>query len=321
MQCDRTSGSAPCCTPDAAGIRKVSAPPVVQARVSARLRDQVEATMARIKGGFFEMGGRVSRYAADLDGPPRRVAVSDFSIARVVVTNAMFAAFVAETGYRTTAEREGWSFVFHLFLGAPKNHVMAPPQTPWWRQVKGATWWAPEGPGSGVDERQDHPVTHVSWEDTQAFCKFTGTRLPTEAEWEYAARGGRKRAKYPWGNDPLPNGQHRHNVWQGNFPLENSAEDGFAGTAPVDTYEPNGFGLFNMTGNVWEWCADWFGSLPAAKHPPVRNPRGANSGDRKVMRGGSYLCHPDYCERFYVHSRSHNTPESSTGNIGFRVAR
>ena len=311
---------AACCAPAADTARKGIAAPAVRRQASAHLKDAVAATLVPIKGGFFEMGGRTSRYEADLDSPARRVAVSDFRIARFTVTNAIFAAFVAETGYRTTAEREGWSFVFHLFLDRPQDHILAPAHTPWWRQVPGATWSAPEGPGSTLDNRQDHPVTHISWQDAQAFCDFTGTRLPSEAEWEYAARGKRKHARFPWGNDPAPKGQHRHNVWQGTFPMENTAEDGFAGTAPVGTYAPNDFGLFNMTGNVWEWCADWFGPLPDAKHPPLRDPKGAATGDRKVMRGGSHLCHPSYCERFYVHSRSHNTPDSSTGNIGFRIA-
>lgn len=276
--------------------------------------------MIPLKGGFFEMGARRSKYAADLDSPPRRVALSEYQMAKFTVTNGMFARFIEESGYRTTAEREGWSFVFHLMLADPQAHSNAPAGTPWWRQVMGACWSAPEGPGSDIHKRADHPVTHVSWDDAQAFCDFTQTRLPTEAEWEFAARAARKHAKYPWGNQVTPNGQHRHNVWQGNFPLENTAEDGFAGTAPVDAFAPNDFGFHNMTGNVWEWCADGFGPLPYARHPPLRDPKNNADTARKVIRGGSYLCHPSYCERFYVHSRSHNTADSSTGNTGFRLA-
>lgn len=310
----------PCCAPKATGQRATKAAPALQSRASDDLRAALAQMMIPLKGGFFEMGARRSRYAEDLDSPPRRVAVSPFRLARFAVTNAIFARFIAESGYRTTAEREGWSFVFHLFLNEPKAHINAPAGTPWWRQVTDACWSAPEGPGTDTNARADHPVTHVSWDDAQAFCAFTDTRLPTEAEWEFAARAKRKHARYPWGTDATPKGEHRHNVWQGRFPMENTAEDGFAGTAPVDAFAPNDFGFSNMTGNVWEWCADGFGPLPEAQHPPLRDPEGRSDAPRKVMRGGSYLCHPSYCERFYVHSRSHNTPDSSTGNIGFRLA-
>lgn len=309
-----------CCSPQAEGARRAVAAPALQTSASDDLVAEVTKLMVPIKGGFFEMGARRSKYAEDLDSPPRRVAVSGFSMGRIVVTNALFARYIAESGYRTTAEREGWSFVFHLFLNDPKTHINAPTGTPWWRQVKGACWSAPEGPGTDTAARPDHPVTHVSWDDALAFCAFTGTRLPTETEWEYAARGRRKHAKFPWGNAATDGGRHRHNVWQGDFPMENTDKDGFAGTAPADAFTANDFGLFNMTGNVWEWCADGFGPLPEARHPPLRDPKGHPNAARKVMRGGSHLCHPSYCERFYVHSRSHNTPDSSTGNIGFRLA-
>lgn len=304
-------------------VNTISAPlenhPELQFGASCEFQALLAADMVYIRGGFSEMGTRRSRYAQDRDGPPRRVAVSDFSICRFAITNHIFARFVEETGYRTTAEREGWSFVFEGHLDRPEDYKVSPPHTPWWRQVHGACWKAPEGARSGLDTRENHPVTHVSWHDAVAFCQFTGMRLPREAEWEFAARGGLKQAKYPWGNASHPEGAHRHNVWQGQFPKLDTAEDGYAGTSPVDAFAPNGFGLHNMTGNVWEWCADWFGGLPPKKHRPLRDPKGPDQGPGRVTRGGSFMCHESYCERYFVHSRTFNTSDSSTSHTGFRV--
>lgn len=266
------------------------------------------------------MGAPRTRYAADLDGPRRRVRVSGFALSATTVTNRQFAAFVTESGYRTTAEREGWSFVFAGFLPDPSRYPRHAPGTPWWRLVQGADWAHPEGPGSDASDRPGHPAVHVSWDDAVAFASFTGTRLPTEAEWELAARGGLKGARFPWGNALVTGGVDRQNVWQGNFPGETAARAGQSGTCDALFYPANAFGLHNMTGNVWEWVSDWFGPLPPARMPPVLDPRGAPTGDRKVMRGGSHLCHASYCERYFVHSRTSNTPDSSTGHIGFRVA-
>lgn len=290
--------------------------PKADAETQARLR----AELVQIPGGIFEMGARKSTYPADQDSPRAKVKLSPFLIAPHAVSNARFAAFVQATGYVSVAEREGWSFVFHLFLDDPANWPVSPPGLPWWRKVEGACWAAPRGPGSDWSEISDHPAVHITWSDALAYCTWAGLRLPREAEWERAARGGLARMKFPWGNALTPGGVHRMNIWQGAFPGSNSAEDGYAGTAPVDAYAPNGYGLYNMTGNVWEWVADYFGPLPRPAKTPVLDPSGPASGDWRVQRGGSHLCHASYCDRYHVHSRSSNDPDSSTGNAGFRVA-
>ncbi len=259
-------------------------------------------------------------YDADGESPVHRVHVDAFEMAPVAVTNAWFSEFVAATGYETEAEQFGWSYVFAGFLPDRFPATRGVADAPWWRQVFGASWSHPEGPQSGIEIRGNHPVTHVSWNDAVAFCQWSGTRLPTEAEWEFAARGGREASHFPWGDALIPDGKHRMNVWQGTFPEQNRAADGYSGTAPADAFPPNGFGLHNMTGNVWEWCSDWF-DPGYYGHSPVENPVGAAEGTGRVMRGGSYLCHKSYCNRYRVDSRSSNTPDSSAGNIGFRVAR
>jgi formylglycine-generating enzyme required for sulfatase activity len=189
---------------------------------------------------------------------------------------------------------------------------------PWWREVEGACWYQPEGPGSSIDTRADHPVVHVSWHDAMAYCRWAGARLPTDAEWECAARGGLHQNRFAWGDDLTPNGQHRCNIWQGRFPMLNSTDDGHYGTAPVDAFEPNGYGLFNVCGNVWEWCADWFDNHFSGAD--LNNPRGPVQGHRRVIRGGSFLCHESYCNRYRVAARSSNTPDATTSHTGFRCA-
>ncbi len=177
-----------------------------------------------------------------------------------------------------------------------------------------AYWFQPEGPGSTIDDRMDHPVIHVSWNDAKAFCDWAGKRLPTETEWEYAARGGLEQKKYPWGDELTPNGEHYCNIWQGDFPYKNTEEDGYLGTAPATSFPANGFGLYNVAGNVWEWCEDWFTN----RSDREIDAKQINNQTPKVMRGGSYLCHKSYCNRYRVAARSSNTMDSSTGNLGFR---
>jgi formylglycine-generating enzyme required for sulfatase activity len=276
--------------------------------------------MVEIPEGTFLMGTDDGGYPDDGEGPVHEVRLSAFAIDRYAVTNARFTEFVAATGHVTDAEKEGWSFVFAGLLPDDFPDTQAVAGANWWRKVDGAGWQRPEGPHSDLDGRAEHPVIHVSWLDAVAYCRWSGTRLPTEAEWERAARGGIEQAHFPWGDELEPGGVHRMNVFQGSFPAENAAADGWAGTCPVDAYEPNGFGLHNMTGNVWEWCRDWFDPR-FYRHSPRVDPKGPGRGTHRVMRGGSYLCHASYCHRYRVDARSANTPDSSTGNLGFRTAR
>jgi formylglycine-generating enzyme required for sulfatase activity len=275
-----------------------------------------------LAGAEFLMGDAFGEgYPADGELPVHAVRVDAFAIGTTPVTNAEFAAFVAATGHRTDAEAFGTSAVFHMALAARRQDILGTAAgTPWWLNVVGADWAHPGGRRSSWLEIQDHPVVHVSWRDAVAYCRWAGTRLPTEAEWEYAARGGHDGRRYAWGNDLTPNGEDRCNIWHGSFPLHNTVSDGFLTTAPVRSFPPNDLGLYEVAGNVWEWCADWF-SPSYYSASPRRNPRGPGSGSRRVIRGGSYLCHHSYCNRYRVAARSANTPDSSTGNCGFRVVR
>ena len=307
-----------CCAPSqpaSADAPQVASPSTVRTAVVVSTDG-----MVRLPGGAFTMGtDDRAGYPADGEGPARRVTLDPFWIDPLAVTNAGFAEFVDATAYVTDAERLGWSFVFAGLLPDDFPDTSAVAATPWWRQAFGATWRTPEGPQSGIDARADHPVVHISHQDALVYCHWAGKRLPAEAEWEYAARGGLEEKRYPWGDELTPGGDHQCNIWQGEFPRRNTLEDGHYGTAPVDAFPPNGFGLHNMSGNVWEWCADWF-SPDFHISGPRSNPAGPPFGTHRVIRGGSYLCHESYCFRYRVAARSANTPTSSTGNMGFRRA-
>jgi len=245
---------------------------------------------------------------------------SAFAIACFAVSNLQFGDFVRATGYTTDAERYGWSFVFAGLLPDDFKRGIAGgvADTPWWIPVPHAYWAQPEGPPSTVLDRLDHPVVHVSWNDAKAYCQWSGTRLPTEAEWEMATRGGLEHAIYPWGDELTPGGEHRCNIWQGDFPDRNTADDGYIGTSPVHAFAANDYGLHNAAGNVWEWCEDYF-SPRYHRITTARDPLHAEPSPNRSLRGGSFLCHESYCNRYRVAARSSNTPDSSSSNIGFRV--
>lgn len=263
-------------------------------------------------------------FEGDGETPVHRVELSPYSIDATSVTNDDFSKFVAATGYVTEAESFGFSAVFHLELTAAASDVLGHPAgTPWWLAVKDADWRHPGGRNSDIADRGDHPVVHVSWNDASAYCRWAGRRLPTEAEWEFASRGGLHAARFPWGNDLLTeSGDWQVNIWQGEFPSVNSRDDGHLATAPVRSYQPNGYGLWQTVGNVWEWCSDYFSAFTYrddATAELTRDPTGAVSGELRAMRGGSYLCHDSYCNRYRNAARSSNTADSSMGNAGFRT--
>ncbi|XP_054832210.1 formylglycine-generating enzyme [Eublepharis macularius] len=276
--------------------------------------------MALIPAGVFTMGTDEPAIQQDGEWPARRVHVGSFYMDRYEVSNAEFEKFVNATGYLTEAERFGDSFVFEGMLSEQvKTGIQqAVAAAPWWMPVKGANWRHPEGPDSDISNRIDHPVLHVSWNDAVAFCTWAGKRLPTEAEWEYSCRGGLENRLFPWGNKLHPRGQHYANIWQGEFPASNTEEDGYKGTAPVTAFPPNGYGLYNMVGNSWEWTSDWWAVNHSADE--TYNPKGPPTGTDRVKKGGSYMCHKSYCYRYRCAARSQNTPDSSASNLGFRCA-
>lgn len=272
-----------------------------------------------LPSGSFAMGDAFGEgYIDDGELPVHEVWLDSFSIDIAPVTNRRFGAFIDATGYSTLAERAGSSAVFHLFVSDPVDVIATSRSAGWWRFVRGADWRHPFGRSSSIESLGDHPVTHLAFEDAVAYCLWAGRRLPTEAEWEYAARGGAASNRYAWGDELTPAGEHRCNIWQGDFPGVNTAQDGFAATSPVGSFAPNGFGLLDVAGNVWEWCQDWF-AVDAYERSEPRNPFGPDDGDFRVMRGGSHLCHDSYCNRYRVAARSSSAPDSSAGNLGFRT--
>ena len=298
--------------------------------------------MIWIPGGTFRMGSD-KHYVEE--APVHRVTVDGFFIDRAPVTNREFRKFVDATGYVTVAEvapdpKDYPGALPHmLFAGSlvfkpPKHAVDLRDWSQWWTFLKGANWRHPYGPQSSLRGLDDHPVVHVAYVDAQAYAQWAGKELPTEAEWEFAARGALDGAEFAWGDEFTPNGVHMANTWQGEFPRQNLAEDGFRRTSPVDTFPPNGYGVCDMIGNVWEWTADWYSQKHTADAPKAccipENPRGGSEDGsydscqpkvkipRKVLKGGSHLCAPNYCRRYRPAARHAQPVDTSTSHVGFR---
>ena len=301
---------------------ELGAPPSAFATAITPNKTPIARRWSPLIGGSFLMGSNDKRFPDDGEGPVRKVTVTEFVIACYAVSNFQFAEFVRQTGYTTDAERYGCSFVFEALLSDEARQVPTSraAETPWWVAMPHAYWAQPEGPHSTILDRPHHPAVHISWNDAKTYCLWSGTRLPTESEWEMAARGGLEQAIFPWGDELTPAGEHRCNIWQGNFPDRNTTEDGYLGTAPVHAFEANGYGLHNVAGNVWEWCEDTF-SPHYHKVTEPDNPLHDTSAPNRSLRGGSFLCHDTYCNRYRVAARSSNMPDSSASSIGFRVVR
>ena len=303
-------------------------------------------SMIWIPGGSYHMGS--DRHYPE-EAPSHRVAVEGFWIERTPVTNKQFRRFVDTTDYMTLAEippdakNYPGALPHMLYAGSlvfqrPMERMLADSWQHWWGFLKGANWRQPYGPGSTIDGLDDHPVVHVAYGDALAYARWAGKDLPTEAEWEFAARGGRENAEFAWGDNLTPNGKFRANFWQGRFPWENLAEDGYERTSPVTAFPPNRYGLYDMIGNVWEWTSDWFNPRhPADANKPCcipKNPRGGREDlsydpcqsegkiPRKVLKGGSHLCAPNYCRRYRPAARHPQPIDTSACHVGFRcVAR
>lgn len=291
--------------------------------------------MAWIPGGWFWMGDNKFPEAR----PEHLVYVDGFWMDKHEVTNAEFAKFVEATGYKTIAELPPDPAEFPGVPAeklVPGSAVYAPPEEPvpltqylaWWRYVPGANWRHPEGPKSTIKGRENHPVVHVAYKDAVAYAKWAGKRLPTEAEWEFAARGGLDRQPYCWGGQLRPGGKWQSNHWQGNFPSENTRADGYRATAPVGSYKPNGYGLVDMSGNVWEWCSDWY-RPDYYLYSPDKNPTGPEDSydpqepgiPKRVQRGGSFMCSDLYCRRYVPGARHCGEVSSAAWHVGFRCAK
>lgn len=298
------------------------------------------ADMVWIPGGEFLMGSD-KHYREE--APAHNVAVNGFWMDSTPVTNEAFARFAAANNYVTLAEKipnaDDYPRAIPEMLVAASSVFIKPTQRVdmrdaynWWHWVPGADWRHPQGPGSNLDGKEKHPVVHVALEDVEAYLKWIGKELPTEAEWEFAARGGLEGAEYAWGNEFMPGGKYMANTWQGQFPYQNTMGDGFEGTSPVGSFPPNGYGLIDITGNVWEWTTDWYSAEHQVKHAccTVDNPRGAareGSYDpatpnvkipRRVIKGGSHLCAPNYCLRYRPAARMAQAVDTGTSHLGFR---
>lgn len=317
--------------------------------INASSADTSYAGMVFIPAGTFEMGGDNEQAAAD-EYPKHKVSVSAFYMDATEVTNAQFQQFVTATGYITTAERKpDWNELKKtLPPGTPKppdsvmvaaSLVFKPSAGPvdlndysqWWSWVSGADWKHPEGPQSNIKGKENFPVVHISWFDAMAYCKWAGKRLPTEAEWEYAARGGLSNNIYPWGNEHVNAGATKTNSWEGKFPYLNENKDGFAKLAPVMRFDCNRYGLFDMAGNVWEWCSDWYDHqyYQTQASAIATNPQGPQKSydpqephtPKRVLRGGSFLCNDAYCSGYRVARRMKSSPDTGLEHTGFRCVK
>ena len=301
----------PCCGAPARD-EKASPPATVQTGNAPR------PATARIPGEQALIGTAKAQIADDGESPQRTQRVAPFRMGLTTVTNAEFAAFIDDTGFVTEAERFGWSFVFWTEVPDSVGDTQAVLGAEWWRRVEGANWRDINGPGTAETTwRPDHPVVQVSWNDAAAYAKWAGGRLPTEAEWEHAARGGKGNVIFPWGDDDPDDQTHMPcNIWQGDFPDVNTGADGYAATAPARSFAPNGYGLFNMAGNVWEWTADPFRIKSLKKQVKQRL---AGMKGYRLSKGGSFLCHRSYCYRYRIAARSGSSPDSTTSHQGFRL--
>jgi sulfatase modifying factor 1 len=306
-----------CCPPPTNSLTK---PLAQELNNNLTVQSNALPEVVQLEGGVFTMGTDSKEgFAEDGEGPARRVTIGKFAISIATVSIREFREFIRATHYITQAEQIGTSFVFYLQIPETQRvhqrHVSR--DLPWWLQVDGACWQRPTGPGSNIHDSLDNPVVHISWNDALAYCDWAKMRLPTEAEWEYAAKAGQT-YRLPWGDELMLNGRLPCNIWQGKFP--NAPTQGWTpGTVPVRSYAPNAWGIYQTSGNVWEWCADWFSPNYHQQTKEV-DPFYDRPTGKKSMRGGSFLCHDSYCNRYRLAARGFNTPETSTSNIGFRVA-
>jgi sulfatase modifying factor 1 len=332
--------------------RATTAPAGATTQATAAATQADTGVQVQIPAGEFVMGAIEGDPHARTDESPRhRVAVDAFWMDQTEVTNAQFKRFVAATGYKTTAERPpDWEELRkQLPPGTPKppddvlvagSIVFQPPTGPvplenvgaWWAFVAGASWRTPHGPGSSIDGKDNFPVVQISWDDASAYAKWAGKRLPTEAEWEWAARGGLTNEIFAWGNEGVDQGKQKANIYQGHFPDRNEGKDGFMDAAPVKSFAPNGYGLYDMAGNVWEWCSDWYNPAyygECAKQSLIRNPTGPTQSfdpdeptvAKRVQRGGSFLCHESYCASYRASARMKASPDTGLSHSGFRCVR
>ncbi len=306
--------------------------------------------MVLIPAGTYFMGADTEKARAD-EFPKHEVKVDGFWMDETEVTNAQFQEFVEATGYITTAERKpDWDEIKNqlppgtprppdsilvassLVFISPKSQVLLHNVNQWWQWVRGADWRHPEGPGSSIEGKSEYPVVHVSWDDAAAYARWAGKRLPTEAEWEWAARGGLKDNVYPWGNEDVEEGRPKANTWQGRFPDSNTLKDKYAGAAPVKSFPTNDYGLYDMAGNVWEWCADWYHAdyySMSSESANTKNPAGPGGSydpqeplvPKRVQRGGSFLCHDSYCSSYRVSARMKSSQDTGLSHSGFRCVK